>query len=90
MKKTDLIIGFLIGIATAFLGTYLFLKIFTKYDLLQDLQTIRAEGIFGKVITLGAILNIIVFFVLLQLKKEMMARGIVLATIILTLFTLIV
>jgi hypothetical protein len=90
MKKTDLIIGFLIGIATAFLGTYLFLKIFTKYDLFQDLQTIRAEGIFGKVITLGAILNIIVFFVLLQLKKEMMARGIVLATIILTLFTLIV
>jgi hypothetical protein len=90
MKKTDLIIGFLIGIATAFLGTYLFLKFFTKYDLFQDLQTIRAEGIFGKVITLGAILNIIVFFVLLQLKKEMMARGIVLATIILTLFTLIV
>ena len=90
MKKTDLIIGFLIGIATAFLGTYLFLKIFTKYDLLQDLQTIRAEGIFGKVITLGAILNIIVFFVLLQLKKEMIARGIVLATIILTLITLIV
>jgi hypothetical protein len=90
MKKTDLIIGFLIGIATAFLGTYLFLKIFTKYDLVQDLQTIRAEGIFGKVITLGAILNIIAFFVLLQLKKEMMARGIVLATIILTLITLIV
>lgn len=90
MKKTDLIIGFLIGIIAALLGTFIFLKLFTKYDLFQDLQTIRAEGIFGKVITLGAILNIIVFFVLLQLKKEMMARGIVLATIILTLITLIV
>ena len=88
MKKTDLIIGFLIGIVSALLGTFLFLALFTKYNLFTDFQVIRAEGILGKVITLGAILNIIVFFILLQKKKELMARGIVLATITLAILTM--
>jgi hypothetical protein len=42
----------------------------------------------GKVMTLGAIVNIAVFFLLLHYKKELMARGIVLATIVLALLTL--
>ncbi|WP_395061550.1 hypothetical protein [Flavobacterium sp.] len=88
MKKTDLIIGFLIGIVSALLGTFLFLTLFTKYNLFTDFQAIRAEQILGKVITLGAILNIIVFFILLQKKKELMARGIVLATITLAILTM--
>ncbi|MBY0486773.1 MAG: hypothetical protein K2P85_06255 [Flavobacteriaceae bacterium] len=88
MKKTDILIGFLIGIVSALLGTFLFLALFTKYNLVTDFQAIRAEEILGKVITLGAILNIIVFFILLQKKKELMARGIVLATITLAILTM--
>ena len=88
MKKTDIFIGFLIGILSALLGTFLFLALFTKYNLFTDFQAIKAEEILGKVITLGAILNIIVFFILLQKKKELMARGIVLATITLAILTM--
>jgi hypothetical protein len=43
----------------------------------------------GKVITLGAIINILIFFYLLKKDKELMARGIVLATIILALATVL-
>ena len=88
MKKTDLLIGFLIGIVADILGTYVILISLTKYHTLNDLQLIRQEGIIGKVMTLGAILNLIVFFILLHYKKELMARGIVLATIFLALLTL--
>jgi hypothetical protein len=88
MKKKDLLIGFLIGIVADILGTYVILISLTKYHTLNDLQLIRQEGIIGKVMTLGAILNLIVFFILLHYKKELMARGIVLATIVLALLTL--
>lgn len=87
MKKTDLLIGFIIGIAVTFLGTFLFLLSFTEYKTLYDIQLIKQEGLLGKVVTLGAILNIVIFFLLLKMNKELMARGIVLATIILALLT---
>ena len=90
MKKTDLIIGLLIGLLTAMLGSFLYLIIFTNFNLINDLQIIKQQGILGKVITLGTILNIVFFFILLQKKKEMMARGIVLSMIVLTLFTLFI
>lgn len=88
MKKTDLLIGFFIGIASALLGTILFLKLFTEVQTLNDFHIVREQGILGKVLTLGAILNIIIFFILLKKNKELMARGIVLATIILAILTM--
>ena len=88
MRKIDLLIGFVTGIATALLGTFLFLNLFTNYTSLSDIELIKQEGLLGKVITIGAILNILIFFLLLKFNKELMARGIVLATIILALLTI--
>ncbi|WP_396193020.1 hypothetical protein [Flavobacterium sp.] len=90
MKKTDLLIGFFIGLVSTFIGAYLFLKVKTKYDLIDDFNLLRIEGILGKVFVLGAILNIVVFYILLKKNKEMMARGVILATIILALSTLFI
>ena len=89
MRKTDLLIGFLIGVLTTFIGTILFLVLFTEYRSLSDIELMRQEGILGKVVTIGAVLNILVFFLLLKKNKELMARGIILATIILALLTVI-
>ena len=88
MEKKDLLIGLLIGIITIIIGTLLFLFSFTEFSSFNDLKVIKEQGILGKVMTLGAILNIFVFFFLLQKRKEMMARGIVMATIILALITI--
>jgi hypothetical protein len=87
MKK-ELLLGFIIGIITAFIGAYLYLITFTEFDSISDIQTIRQQGILGKVITLGAVLNLFVFFILLQKKKDFIARGIILSMIVLTVFTL--
>lgn len=88
MKKTDLLIGFCIGIIVALVGATTLVLVFTKFRSFTDLQFIKSEGILGKVITLGAVLNVILFFVLLKKNKELMARGIVLATITLAILTL--
>ena len=87
-RKSALIYGFFIGLVTSLVGCLAFIFLFTDYSLLLGYQIIKAQGNLGKLITLGAVLNLIVFFTLLHYNKEMMARGVILAMIILTLVTL--
>jgi mannose/fructose/N-acetylgalactosamine-specific phosphotransferase system component IID len=89
MKKTDLLVGILIGIVASFIGTFLFLTIFTDFGYVEGITIMKEKGQLGKIITLGTILNLIVFFVLLQRKKEIMARGVLLATILLAAATIV-
>lgn len=87
MKKTDLFVGMLIGFLATFLGVFLFFT-YNGYDFMEGIKGMKTLGLLGKVVTLGAILNIAAFFILLKFNKELMARGVVLATIILTFITI--
>jgi len=90
MNKIDLLYGFFIGLAACVIGSFLFMELFTSYSYIEGIRIMSAKGYLGKIITLGAILNLFVFFALLKYKKELMARGVVMATIILTVVTLII
>ena len=90
MRKIDLLIGFIIGLGACFLGTFLFITLFTEYGFVDGLAILKSGGYMGKVITLGAILTLIIFFLLLKLNKELMARGVVLATFVLAVITFFV
>ena len=89
MAKKDLLIGFIIGIITSILGSYLFITFFTDFDFMSGIHSMKSEGKLGKLITLGSILDLLVFAILLKLNKEMMARGVVLAVICIAIITLI-
>lgn len=89
MSKKDLFTGLLIGLVTATLGCMLFLYFFTEARSIEDLKMVRAQGLMGKLITLGAIFNLIVFFILLKTEKELMAKGVILATILLAILTVL-
>jgi hypothetical protein len=88
MHKKDLIIGFLIGILASVLGCFIFISFFTGYEFVNGIQALKSEGKLGKLITLGSILDLVVFAVLLKMNKEFMARGVVLAVIAIAIFTL--
>jgi hypothetical protein len=49
---------------------------------------LKSQGSIGKLITLGSIINLVIFGVLLKLDKEMMARGVVLSVIAMAILTL--
>ncbi len=89
-NKIDLLIGFIIGIITSLLGCFLFILLFTKYSFIVGVELLQADGKLGKIITLGTVLDLIVFWVMLKSDKEFMARGVILAVIVLTIFTLFV
>jgi hypothetical protein len=88
MNKIDLVTGFIIGILASVLGSFIFITFFTNFDFLSGIQTMKSQGKLGKLITLGSILDLVVFTVLLKLNKENMARGVVLAVIIIAIITL--
>ena len=90
MKSSHLIIGVLIAILTCGIGSFVFIEFFTGMDFYRGLEFYRTHGLLGKIITLGAILNLIVFFVLLKKNKDFIARGVILGMILLTIITLFV
>lgn len=90
MNKLDLLKGVLIGILASVLGTFIFIQLFTGFDFITGIQSMKTEGKLGKLITLGSILDLITFAVLLKLNKDLMARGVVLAVILITILTLFI
>ena len=87
MTKKDILIGFVIGILASILGSYLFITLFTNFSFISGIQIMKSEGKLGKIMTLGSILDLIAFAILLKLNKEIMARGVVLAVIIIAIMT---
>jgi hypothetical protein len=66
----------------------LFLLIpFTGYDFKEGIAILKSQGSIGKLITLGSIINLVIFGVLLKLDKEMMG-GVVLSVIAMAILTL--
>ncbi len=90
MNKKDLLLGFLIGIAATLLGSYIFISFFTEFRFIAGIQIMKSQSNLGKLITLGSILTLIAFGILLKMNKEMMARGVVLAVIALAILTLFI
>lgn len=88
MKKIDLLYGLVIGIIASFIGVYLFIALATDYEFVEGFEILRSKGQLGKLIALGSVLNLFIFFYLLKINKELMARGVVMATIILAIITI--
>ena len=88
MSKIDILLGFVIGILASLLGSFLFIKFFTGFDYMAGLESMKSEGKLGKLITLGSILDLVAFGILLKMNKDIMARGVVLAVIVITIITL--
>lgn len=90
MNKKDLFLGFILGFITTLLGSYIFITFFTDFTFTAGIQIMQSQGKLGKIITLGTILTLITFGVLLKVNKETMARGVVLAVITMAVLTLFI
>lgn len=87
--KKHIAIGFLVALFSTFGGFFIYLEYFSKYDFNETLQYIQQGDLVGKVITLAALPNLLVFFIFLKKRQEYKARGVLLATITIALITLI-
>ncbi|WP_299207479.1 hypothetical protein [uncultured Dokdonia sp.] len=81
MKK-DISIGILTGLIANAVGLYLYVAIFSDESFMTTIQKSMAEGYFGKIVTLGAVLNLLVFFFFIKKKQDYKARGVLMITVI--------
>ncbi len=90
MQKTAFFIGIFIGLATAFIGSFLFITLFTSMNFVEGFTNLKQQGSLGKLITLGALLNVAVVFFLFKKNKDMMAKGVIFSIFILTVYTIFI
>lgn len=88
MKK-EIGIGIITGILANVLGVLLYILLFSDRGVDATLQKAFAEGYLGKIITLGAVLNLVAFFVFIKKKQDYRARGVLIATVIIAVFTML-
>lgn len=92
MKKRivqQVALGFVIGVVATVIGSVIYMELFSNFSFFSDFQILLKSGNLGKVMAIGGILNLIVFSILIRKQYDYVARGCVLAVIVLTLLTFI-
>lgn len=77
----ELFIGIVTAIIANVLGIYLYVYFFSKENIDTTLEMAYNEGYLGKIVALGATLNLLAFFVYIKKRQDQRARGVLLATL---------
>lgn len=91
MIKKEVLTGFIVGLIANVIGLIITIFIFGNGDGIET--TIRqsiSQGFFSKLVSIGAILNLIAFFLFIKLKRDYRARGVILATVLVAIVTFLV
>lgn len=82
MIRKDVIIGFILGIVANIVGIALYILLFSKEGFEGTIRSAVNFSFIGKLVSLGAILNLVVFFILIKRNEDHKARGVLLATLV--------
>ncbi|MCQ0111698.1 hypothetical protein [Zhouia amylolytica] len=88
IKRKEMVIGFLVGIIANTIGSLLYMLIFSKLSLSQTYEIAHEQGYLGSILALGALLNLLAFFGFLKIKRDLRARGVLVATLLTALIIL--
>ena len=95
MDKIQIVKGISIGLIANTLGLLIVGTLMAKFSgrsdgILTVLEAAQSENFLGKLISLGAILNLICFFYFIRKKKDANAAGVLVATVFIALVTFII
>lgn len=90
MGKKDLFIGIVVGLIANSIGLFLAVMIFGKgAGFTTVIKAASEEGFLGKLISLGAVLNLIAFFVFIKKRQDYRAKGVLFITLLVAVFTFV-
>ena len=88
MKK-EIFIGVLVGLLATATGFYLYVDFALKGTFEEVLLVINEKKLYGKILSIAAIANLLAFFVFIKKKQDYRARGVLLATFLVAFLILI-
>ena len=88
-NRKNQLIGFIIGILANAIGILAYILIFSKNSIALTLQDAYYRGYLGKLIMLGALLNLAVFFFFINRYENERARGVLIASCVLAFIILL-
>jgi len=88
MKK-EIFIGVLVGLLATATGFYLYVDFALKGTFEEALLVINEKKLYGKILSIAAIANLLAFFVFIKKKQDYRARGVLLATFLVAFLILI-
>lgn len=75
--------GFLLGLLVPLIGALIFYHSLLEYSTITDfIEGIKDAYIFPKITALGAIFNLLLFFVFIWTNNDNASRGVVLSTVL--------
>jgi hypothetical protein len=90
MNKKDVFIGMLVGLITNSIGLFFAATLLGNGDdFITVLNAASSEGFLGKLISLGAVLNLVAFFIFIKKKQDYRARGVLLLTVFVAVLTFV-
>ena len=87
--RKEILIGVLVALFATFFAVIIYLEYFFKFNFEDTLQMVKERNLYGKVLSLAAIPNLIIFFVFIKKKQDMRAKGVLMATFLIAFTTLI-
>ncbi len=89
MKK-EIFIGMFVGLIANAIGLFAAATLLGQGDdFTKVIKAAASEGFLGKLISLGAILNLVAFFLFIRKKQDYRARGVLLITVFIAVFTFV-
>jgi len=86
--KKELLIGIGVALICTLSGIYLYVAMFTNYDLVTAVTQAYEDNFLGALISIGAVANFLPFFVYLKKKQVYRARGVLILSIAIALVVL--
>ena len=87
--KKEIAIGVLVALFATAAGVFFYLQYFSSFGFYETLDFVKEGKLYGEILSLAAIPNLFVFFVFIKKKQDNRAKGVLMATILIALTTLI-
>lgn len=88
MKK-EIFIGFFVGLFATVIGFYFYVEYALEGTFEEALVVINEKKLYGKILSIAAIVNLLAFFIFIKKKQDYRARGVLLATFLVAFLILI-
>jgi hypothetical protein len=88
MRK-EILIGIIVGLLATVLGFYLYVEFVLNGSFQESLVIINNKNLYGQILSIAAIPNLLVFFIFIKKRQDYRARGVLIATFLVAFLILV-